>query len=190
MYCDFCGHLMNDEDNFCIKCGKRAKLKNNSNSAFVCKHCGKLKSNITSKVCPKCYKFIEGEVMWAQHNIDRFSTDISRGYKRLEPYLARYRKVYAIYKKLYYYADLMPKEIVLEPKTFKEMEKRIFGEIERLANEEANFLINRLETLGDASYLADLSAVKEEIDELRKEYKEFAEPLNTIRIVNIIETYK
>ena len=54
----------------------------------------------------------------------------------------------------------------------------------------ANFLINRLETLGDASYFADLSAIKDEIDELRKEYKEFAEPLSTKRIENVISIYK
>lgn len=189
MKCKYCKEGLDADDLYCSGCGKKVKKRHFAKQFFICAKCGKIKETGRS-VCNNCYKSIQLDCKLLQSTIERVSGDIDRGYKRLEPYLKRYRIICDCYCKLYDYAELLPKEIEIYPPTFSEYLMNIGYEIDRLINERINPILNKLNTLGDITYLANLKSLRDELVNLQKEYVEFDEVLSPIRIDNIISTYE
>lgn len=186
-YCDFCGAKIEPDYKFCIECGE--EIKKIKKSIFKCAYCGKPKEKITNTLCNTCYRHIETDTRLRLDYIERLSRDIAKGYKRLEPYLSRYRLIATAYLEIYKYAELLPEEIIINPPTMGEMLKDMDREIKRLLDERINENLHYIEELGDLTYIAKLKTLKDEIKTLKEEYTEFEKILDTQRIDNIIAVY-
>lgn len=154
-----------------------------------CAICKKNWFNLTRSICDECYQQAQIEVNAANEEIKRYEELLDKDYTRIEQYLSKFKKLLNLYKTIYYYADLLPGEIKVEPKTYKEFLRLIKEDISSLINHRIDVYYFQIERMGDMACIVDLQILENEMLKAQNKYPEFDEELSTTRIQNILSKY-
>lgn len=155
-----------------------------------CAICNKIWFNLTSPVCEDCYNETKIKVNNLYEEIKYLEELLDKDYLRIVQYLSKYKKLLKLYKELYFYAGIFPKEIEIEPKTYNEFINLVNENISDLVNHRIDVYYIQIEKMGDMTCVVELKILENELLKAQQKYPEFKESLNTTRIENILSKYE
>lgn len=173
--------------NCLLETKKSIELKIFKNEIILCNFCKKEKIKRKDIICENCKNYMIINSRFLQDNINKFSDDIERGYKHVEPYLSRYKLILEQYKTTYEYAKYLPNLIKLDPPTYEEAEKKYLDKIKNKIDEMKIIIIHKLDATGEVTYLRSLKKLRDEILEAQIKYPEFIDALTIDDIQEVLE---
>lgn len=159
----------------------------NGNQEIKCPMCNEIHIKKHDGVCKNCKNYIINNASYLRENINRFSYDIEKGYKHIDPYLNRYKLILEQYKVAYKYAEYLPDIIKLEPPTYEETFNKYLEEINNKLNEMKTIIVHKLQVTGEVTYLRQLRKLRDEILEAQIKYPEFANVLTIDDIQEVLQ---
>ena len=157
------------------------------NQDIICPMCNKNQIKKKNGVCENCKNYIISNSSYLQEAISRFSNDIEKGYKHVDPYLSRYKLILEQYKTAYEYAKHLPDIIKLDPPTYEEAVDKYLEKIKNTINEMKLIAIHKLLATSETPYLRELKKLRDEILEAQIKYPEFASVLNIDDIQEVLK---
>lgn len=184
--CFNCKSELADVDVFCSNCGKRYKTKN---GIIICPMCkSKLLKN--ELLCEDCYKTLQISVNEIVKNIKEKEAKTKEQYDTFVERVATFDVLLKLYKDLYRYAEYLPSQINIDPKTYEEYKTIVYKSLEDIINHRIDTYFFPLRKYGDSDYVLELEIFREELIRSAKRFPDFKDVLSTDRIDNILETYK
>lgn len=157
------------------------------NKEIVCPMCNKVEIKKHDNVCENCKSYMISNAQYLQEAINRFSNDIEKGYKHIDPYLSRYKLILEQYKTAYEYAKYLPEIFKLDPPTYEETFNKYLIKIDNTISKMKKVIIHKLQMTGESSYLKELKKIRDEILEAQINYPEFAKVLTIDDIQEVLK---
>ena len=145
----------------------------------------------TSKCCNECRQKILADTKLMADYIARLEYDISKGYKKLEPYLSRYELIIETHRKMRVNKKYIENYIeIMKPETMDEVKKIYYKRIKDMIEEKKSVLIYQFETTGEMKFFNQLKKLRDEILEMQIKYPQFKDCLEHEDIQHYISHYK
>lgn len=155
-----------------------------------CAICKKIYLNLTKPVCDICYKEAKIRVNSIYEEIKYLEELLDKDYIRIVQYLSKYKKLLKLYKELYFYKDIFPKEIEIDPKTYNDFINLVNENISDFVNHRIDVYYIQIDKMGDMTCVVELKTLENELLKAQQKYPEFKESLNITRIENILSKYE
>ncbi len=170
----------------------KEKVKEYDEKHFkMCPVCDKEKILINENCCKECQQKILADTKLMSEYIARLEYDISKGYKKLEPYLSRYELILETHRKMRVNKKYIENYIeIMKPETMEEVKEIYYKRIKDTIEEKKSVLIYQFETTGEMKFFNQLKKLRDEILEMQIKYPQFKDCLEHEDLQHYISHYK
>lgn len=155
---------------------------------ITCPVCNNEKITKKAGICWKCRQVIVANIPAQQETINRIMYDISKGYKKLDSYLSRYKIILDIFKELYEYKKYIPQnEFNMDPETYEECENLYHQRISEMIIQKKEMILYKFRETGEVEFLKELKKFRNELLEMQVVYPEFKHLLFTNDIQEVLD---
>lgn len=154
----------------------------------ICPICKTNKILKKDKVCNNCKQTLIADLSLSQESFNRIFGDISKGYKKLEPYLSRYKILIEIMERAYKEVEYVSDKVHLSPSTFEEFKEDLLeNNLKSVVLEKKAVVLNAFAQTGEVSHFRSIKKLRDEILEMQVKYPEFIDYLTIDDLQDIIE---
>ena len=154
----------------------------------ICPICKTNKILKKDKACSNCKQLLISNLSLSQESFNRIFGDISKGFKRLDPYLSRYKILIEIMDKAYKDVEYVPDKVHLSPSTFEEFKEDLLeNNLKTVILEKKAIALNTFAQTGEVSHFRAIKKLRDEILEMQVKYPEFIDYLIIDDLQDIIE---
>ena len=158
------------------------------NETITCPICNKNKIRRKDKVCNSCKTYLVENLRLEQESFNRIFGDISKGYKKIEPYLSRYKILIETMENAYKEVEYIPDIVHLSPSNFEEFKEDLLeNNLKTVILEKKAVVLNAYAQTGEVSHFRAIKKLRDEILEMQVKYPEFIEYLTIDDLQDIIE---
>lgn len=154
----------------------------------ICPICKTNKILIKDKACHNCKEHLVEALKIEQQGYERIFGDISKGFKKLEPYLSRYEILIKTMKTIYEQVEYVSDKVHLSPSTFEEFKEDLLeNNLKTVILEKKAVVLNAFAQTGEVSHFKAIKKLRDEILEMQVKYPGFIKYLTIDDLQDIIE---
>ena len=169
--------------------GLLSNLFMNDDNSHYCPICNEERLYNDVILCPKCRQLTLINIKNYDERIQKITADIDRGYKKIEPYLSRYRIILNLWKEIYKMIKYVPNDVKANPKTYKTLEKNMYKSIQETIEDKKGAALYKFSQTGEYEHYKELKKLRDELLEMQIKYPEFRELLDISDLQQIIDCF-